>query len=103
MLAIASGLRGGTLGMSQPLMISILSRATGRESQGKGVGLRATANRLTATIIPVVMGVIADAVGVGNSFFIVGGTVIGLLLVVALLVHRSGAFAGGSGTGTEAP
>jgi hypothetical protein len=49
------------------------------------------------------MGVIADAVGVGNSFFIVGGTVVGLLFVIALLVHRSGAFAGGAGTGTEAP
>ena len=59
-----------------------------------------TGNRLAATIIPVIMGVIADAVGIGNSFFIVGGTVVGLLFVIALLVHRSGAFAGGAGTGT---
>ena len=31
------------------------------------------------------------------------GIVIGLLVVTALLVHRSGAFAGGAGMGGDAP
>ena len=102
-LALVQLLRGGCQGLILPIVLSSVAKAVGPENQGRAMGLRMTGNRLAATIIPVVMGVIADAVGVGNSFFIVGGTVVGLLFVVALLVHRSGAFAGGSATGTEAP
>ncbi len=89
MLAIASGLRGGTLGMSQPLMISILSRATGRESQGKGVGLRATANRLTATILPIIMGGIVEIAGLEASFLIIGAALVVLMALLAAHVKRT--------------
>ncbi len=103
LLAIASGLRGGCQGLILPIILSTVAKAVGPENQGRAMGLRMTGNRLAATIIPVIMGVIADAVGVGNSFFIVGGVVIGLLFVTALLVRRSAAFAGPPGTGAEAP
>ncbi len=89
LLAIASGLRGGTLGMSQPLMISILSRATGRESQGKGVGLRATANRLTSTFLPVIMGGIIEFTGMEASFLIIGAVLIALMALLAVHVKRT--------------
>ncbi|MCH7710784.1 MAG: MFS transporter [Proteobacteria bacterium] len=102
-LALVQLLRGGCQGLILPIILSSVSKAVGPGNQGRAMGLRMTGNRLAATIIPVIMGVIADAVGVGNSFFIVGGVVIGLLFVTALLVHRSGAFAGPPGTGTEAP
>ena len=89
LLAIASGLRGGTMGMSQPLMISILSRATGRESQGKSVGLRATANRLTATFLPIVMGGIIEIAGMEASFLIIGAVLVALMALLAVHVKRT--------------
>lgn len=89
LLAIASGLRGGTLGMSQPLMISILSRATGRESQGKGVGLRATANRLTSTFLPVIMGGIIELTSLEASFLIIGVVLMVLMALLAIHVKRT--------------
>ncbi len=89
LLAIASGLRGGTLGMSQPLMISILSRATGRESQGKVVGLRATANRLTATFLPVIMGAIIEIAGLEASFLIIGAVLIAPMALLAVHLNRT--------------
>jgi MFS family permease len=89
LLLIASGLRGGTMGMSQPLMISILSRATGRESQGKSVGLRATANRLTATVLPIVMGAVVELAGLEASFLIIGGVLVALMALLAIHVKRT--------------
>ncbi len=89
LLMVASGLRGGTMGMSQPLMISILSRATGRESQGKSVGLRATANRLTATFLPIVMGGIVEIAGLEASFLIIGAVLVALMALLAVHVKRT--------------
>ena len=89
LLMIASGLRGGTMGMSQPLMISILSRATGRESQGKSVGLRATANRLTATVLPIIMGGIVELAGLEASFLIIGAALVALMALLAVHVKRT--------------
>ena len=89
LLLIASGLRGGTMGMSQPLMISILSRATGRESQGKSVGLRATANRLTSTVLPIIMGGIVEIAGLEASFLIIGAALIALMALLAVHVKRT--------------
>ena len=72
LLFIAAALRGGTMGMSQPLMISSLARFAGAESQGKGVRLRATANRLMNTLFPVVMGAVVESAGLENGFYIMG-------------------------------
>jgi MFS family permease len=102
-LAFVQLLRGTCQGLILPIILSSVAKAVGPDNQGRAMGLRMTGNRLAATIIPVVMGIVVDAAGIENSFFIVGGTVIGLLLVMALLVHRSGAFADGSGTTTDAP
>ena len=77
------------MGMSQPLMISILSRATGRESQGKSVGLRATANRLTATVLPIIMGGIVEFAGLEASFLIIGAVLVALMALLAVHVKRT--------------
>ncbi len=54
-MAIASGLRGFCMGISQPLILSILVHAAGPGSQGKTIALRTTANRAAAGLTPVGM------------------------------------------------
>jgi MFS family permease len=80
LLLLAAASRGAVLGLSQPLMISMLSRAAGRGNQGKAVGLRATANRIAASSIPVLMGVVVEIVGLREGFFVFGGILLLLLL-----------------------
>ena len=87
LLAIAIGLRGASLGISQPLMISILSRAADEDSQGTSVGLRNTANRLTGFLVPVTMGGLVDLVGIENGFFLMGGMVVFLLFLAGWWAH----------------
>jgi MFS family permease len=79
LLAVAMGLRGASLGISQPLMMSILSRAADKNSQGTSVGLRNTANRLTGVVVPISMGALVDFVGIENGFYLMGGLIITLL------------------------
>ena len=83
-LLIASALRGASLGISQPLMISILAKASGSKVQGTSVGLRNTANRLTGFVIPLLMGVLIDFVGLANGFYAIGIIVIGLLILTGI-------------------
>jgi general stress protein CsbA len=68
-------------------MLSIMSKSADAQSQGKGVGLRITANRLSATILPVLMGAVAELSGVSNSFFIIGGALVLGLIGLALLAR----------------
>ena len=83
LLAAVIGLRGLCLGISQPMEISILGRAIASTEQGKGAGLRTTVNRLASSIVPPLMGAIAEVVGIRNSFFVMG---VGLLVVLSLAV-----------------
>jgi MFS family permease len=78
---------GASAAISMPLMLSIMSKSADARSQGKGVGLRITANRLSATILPVVMGAVAEVSGVGNSFFIIGGTLLLSLIGLAFMAR----------------
>lgn len=87
-LAIIAGLWGGSVGMSMPLMISIMSKAADSRSQGKSVGIRITANRASAAILPVIMGAIAEVFGIGNSFLIIGVTMLVSLAGVAFYCQR---------------
>ena len=78
-------LRGSCLGFSQVLMISILGRALNPTTQGKGVGLRTTTNRVMNTALPPVVGGIVEISGLENAFYIVGG--IGTVLMGFLFIH----------------
>jgi MFS family permease len=90
-LFIAISLNGAAYGLTQPLMIILMSRGSGAADQGKAVGLRTSANRLAATLIPPVMGAVAQFAGLDASFYIVGGAVFALLLLAALFAHKTGA------------
>lgn len=82
LLFAAQVARGIIQGINQPLVFAVQSRAVPRERQGATVALRVTANRLSAILVPPVMGIIADAAGIGPSFLILGGTLIGLTFVL---------------------
>ncbi len=71
------------MALAQPLMISVLAQSAGRD-QGMGVGLRTTANRLVSFGVPIAMGAVVELVGLEASFYVVGGTLLALCLVLAV-------------------
>ncbi|MCZ6885260.1 MAG: MFS transporter [Alphaproteobacteria bacterium] len=81
LLLAASALRGGFMGVSQPLLISLMAQSAG-QAQGKAVGLRTTANRVAILITPVIMGAIAEFVGIEASFYVMGVFLVGMMLLV---------------------
>lgn len=87
-LAVAAALRGLSMGISQPLMMSMLIGASGKSSQGKGAALRTTANRVAAAVTPISMGVTAGFTGLATSFFVVGGVLLTAVFVIAIYVYR---------------
>jgi len=94
LLFIAASLNGAAYGLTQPLAIILMSRGAGIQMQGKAAGLRTSANRLAATLIPPFMGTVAEFAGIGMSFYIVGGAVFALLILAALFAHLIGAAQG---------
>jgi MFS family permease len=86
LLMIAACLRGFCMGVSQPLMLSILAEAAGAGYLARGAALRTTANRVAASVTPVSMGMIAQSAGLAASFHIVGAMLMGALFLVAWYV-----------------
>ncbi len=91
LLLVAAALRGGAMGLAQPLMISVMASAAG-DAQGKAVGLRTTANRVIVMVVPVIMGAAVEFVGLENSFYLVGGALLATLIPITLHIRRSPAF-----------
>ncbi|HSR54754.1 MAG TPA: MFS transporter [Alphaproteobacteria bacterium] len=87
-LMIATFGRGYAQGLSQPVMFGILARALDPSLQGTSIGLRTTSNRLVTVLVPLIMGIVADAVGIENSFYWTGGVLIACCGIVALFVRR---------------
>jgi MFS family permease len=81
-LAAAQVIRGIGHGLLHPAAFSVIAKALPADAQARGVALRTTGNRLGALILPIVMGFVAEAAGVENSFLIIG---VGLLAIVAAL------------------
>ena len=92
LLMIAFSLRGSCLGFSQVLMISILGRALDPTTQGKGVGLRTTINRIMNAGLPPVVGAIVAIAGLENAFYIVCGTAAALMVPLYLFALRHKGF-----------
>jgi predicted MFS family arabinose efflux permease len=88
MLVIMAALRGVCMGISQPLMLSLLVSAAERKEQGLGVSLRVTANRVAAAVTPMTMGLVAGAVGLASSFLVMGAVLLAGMAVVARSVLR---------------
>jgi MFS family permease len=87
LLLIASMLRGGFMGMTQPLLISLLVQAA-PESRGKAVGLRTSVNRIAILLIPILMGAVAEVFGIAASFYVIGG-LLGLTLIAVAYKYRN--------------
>jgi MFS family permease len=85
-LLIAMSFRGVGQGLNLPLMLSIASRAVGRDFQGRVAALRIAFNRLGSMLVPFAMGAIAEFFGLEIAFYIVGlcGVVLTGLLAVWL-------------------
>jgi len=64
-----------------------LARAISKSEQGTSIGLRTTSNRFASVIVPVIMGVVVDSIGLQDSFYLIGGFLIFCCLVVALWVR----------------
>jgi predicted MFS family arabinose efflux permease len=87
-LFAAITLRGLLLGFNQPLMISVMAGASPPSVQGQTVGLRTTANRAAATLVPVAMGGLIELIGLAESFYVMGGLmVLGCLWVWILMLR----------------
>jgi fucose permease len=69
-----------------------MSRSVRHDEQGKSVGLRTTGNRLVGAVIPIVMGALADWIGLTASFLVIGAVLVFGMGLVALYVHRTPAF-----------
>jgi predicted MFS family arabinose efflux permease len=91
-LMAAIAFRGSMVGLMQPLMISMIAQAAAAGDQGKGVGLRATANRLAVTFTPIIMGGVIEFVGLENGFYVVGSVLLILLMGVAIYVKSAPGF-----------
>lgn len=88
LLAVSMTLFGFGIGVSLPLVLTMLARGVSSDEQGIAAGLRGTVNRLAAFVLPVLMGLIAQAVGVEGSFWAVGGMLMAGLFVVGCCWRR---------------
>ncbi|MEE8332219.1 MAG: MFS transporter [Alphaproteobacteria bacterium] len=73
LLAIVLSLRSTATGIHQPVVISLMLRTAGSVSHGKAIGLRGTMNRITSICAPMLMGAIAEVVGLEIAFYMIGG------------------------------
>jgi MFS family permease len=79
--------RGWSVGVGQPLMISIPSKAVPPGAQGAAVGLRIALNRLVQTVLPPLMGGVVGLIGLEASFVVIGAS---LLVLVSIFVVSLG-------------
>jgi MFS family permease len=88
LLIAACVLRGVVQGMSQPLMYAILSNEVADNRHGASVGLRNAVVRLGSIVTPAVMGVAAEAFGIENSFYVIGGAFLLVTAGLAIAARR---------------
>ena len=81
-------MRAAFNGIQQPLVISLVLTTAGPEAQGKAVGLRATANRITSIGAPITMGAIAEWIGLEGAFYAIGVIATAMLLCMAVYLLR---------------
>jgi len=94
LLGVAQVLRGSAHGLLHPATFSVISRAIPAEVQARGVALRTTGNRFGAVVLPILMGFVAEAVGVEASFLIIGAGLMVVVVIIGFAVSRNEAFVG---------
>ena len=92
LLLIAICARGLGQGLNLPLMITILARSVSADLHGRVTALRISFNRLGGAAVPLIMGALAEIVGIANSFYIVGAAGIVMLGLLSLWIAKSPAF-----------
>lgn len=85
---LAAIIFGLGMGISLPLLLSVLSLAIPKEQQGLSVGLRATANRLAGVVIPIGMGFVIEFVGIKVGFLVIGVSLLLVLVIGSLLLFQ---------------
>lgn len=83
-LALAIGVRGAGQGLNLPLMMSIVSRAVAPRLQGRAAALRISFNRFGGMLFPVIMGALAEFIGLEYAFYAIGA--FGIMLICGLSV-----------------
>lgn len=91
-LAFFMGLRGWGQGYNFPLMLTISSQAVGPHLQGRVAALRISFNKFGGTLVPIIMGAIAEFVGLRYAFFLVGAVGVVALAGLGVWAARSPAF-----------
>ena len=89
LLTLAISLRGVGQGLNLPLMISIASRTVAPRLQGRVAALRISFNRLGSALVPVLMGTLAEVIGLEYAFYAIGATGLVLLGVLSVWVART--------------
>jgi len=74
--------------MSQPLMYSVLTHGVPGGRHGVSVGLRNAVVRLGSIVTPALMGFIAEAQGLAQSFYLVGAIYLAAVALLALYEPR---------------
>lgn len=87
LLALLAAVRGALMGLSQPLVITILSESVGKQAIGKAFGLRMSANRLASTVVPLIMGAVVGIAGLEASFLIMGGLLALIMIGIAVYMR----------------
>ena len=80
---------GFGLGMTLPLLISILGHAVPSEKQGIAVGLRTSANYMASFAIPLLFGLCVQAFGLTLSFYIIGAVLLLPMIFIMPAIVRN--------------
>ena len=83
-LALAICVRGAGQGLNLPLMMTIASRSVAPRLQGRAAALRISFNRFGGMLFPVIMGALAEVIGLEYAFYAIGG--IGIFLICGLSI-----------------
>lgn len=83
-LALAICVRGAGQGLNLPLMMTIASRSVAPRLQGRAAALRISFNRFGGMLFPVIMGALAEVIGLEYAFYTIGG--IGIFLICGLSI-----------------
>lgn len=86
--AVVLAMRSVISGVHQPLVISLMLKTAGKNGHGRAIGLRSTANRVTAIGAPVLMGGIAEVIGIEASFYVMGAIASLAMIAIAVWMTR---------------
>jgi len=90
-LVFTTVLFGAGVGLGMAYVLSLLSRSVPTEQFGLSVGLRTTANRFSASVVPVIAGLVIDLAGgdIGTGFYVVALMFVGGAAITAIMSGRS--------------